>query len=920
MKLLPSLLVLALPLTAFAAEPVQVSGIYPHLAMFNNEGECGTGAVVPWADRLWVITYGPHLPWGSSDKLYEITPGLEQIIRPESVGGTPANRMIHRESQQLFIGPYVIDAKGGVRVIPPKLMPGRLTGNARHLTDPAGKIHYATMEEGLYEVDVKTLAVTGLIRDGNKSKPGQTAEVSPATVDSKLPGYHGKGLYSGQGRVIYANNGDHDPRVITDPTTPSGALGEWRKPGDDWQLVRRNQFTEVTGPGGIYGSEKPDTDPIWSIGWDAKSLILMLLDFPAAPAEPEQPGEIPNGIPAPGKPGFVFGPPGKGYIDVRGLPAGTEVKNPFTGKSFRVPAEEAWTAFPGGEWTAFRLPKASHSYDGAHGWNTEWPRIRDIGEPDLLMTMHGTFWKFPRTFSARNTAGIAPRSTYLKVIGDFCRWNDRVVLGCDDTAKSEFLNKRKVKGELVGAGQSQSNLWFIKPEQLDQFGPVTGHGAVWMDDDVKAGAPSDPFLFAGYPRRSLHLAHETAEPVTFTVETDGGDGVWKELRKVTLPAGDYQWIEFAPQEKGAWVRLTADRDAANVTADFHLSAPDERAREAAPIFAGLAVEGAKNYSGGLVRARGEDLGTLSFAAATVRDGRVESEGYYELDAALNLRRVNDEKTHAFTKEKVAVPKGVISSDAASVLVVDDRGRRWRIPKGDTAFDREGALPLRVDREVCTERDLFQTHGTFFELPAENADGFAKMRPVTTHNRRITDYCTWRGLFVMAGVEIGSGAGAPPAGTVGQAPRLSGAGEAPAPLTAGGAPAPLPADNRHIVRSDDGQCALWLGGVDDLWQFGKPVGTGGPWKDAAVRADEPSDAYLMHGYEKKSLALSHDAASAVKFTVEVDFLGTGLWREYQTFAVEPGQPLAHTFPTGYTARWVRLKASQPCRATATFRYE
>lgn len=50
-----------------AAEPRSVSGIYPHLAMFNNEGECGTGGVVPWADRLWVITYGPHKPTGSSD-------------------------------------------------------------------------------------------------------------------------------------------------------------------------------------------------------------------------------------------------------------------------------------------------------------------------------------------------------------------------------------------------------------------------------------------------------------------------------------------------------------------------------------------------------------------------------------------------------------------------------------------------------------------------------------------------------------------------------------------------------------------------------------------------------------------------------------------------------------------------------------
>ena len=90
------------------AADAPISGIYPHLAMWNYEGECGTGAVVPWADRLWVVTYGPHLPNGSRDKLYEITPELEQIIRPESIGGTPANRMVHRETNQLVIGPYVI--------------------------------------------------------------------------------------------------------------------------------------------------------------------------------------------------------------------------------------------------------------------------------------------------------------------------------------------------------------------------------------------------------------------------------------------------------------------------------------------------------------------------------------------------------------------------------------------------------------------------------------------------------------------------------------------------------------------------------------------------------------------------------------------------------------------------------------------
>ena len=83
---------------------VCISGVYPHLYTFNDEGECGTGAVVPWAGSLWAISYGPHCPVGGSDKLYEIKSDLTKVIRPESVGGTHANRIIHRESGNLLIG------------------------------------------------------------------------------------------------------------------------------------------------------------------------------------------------------------------------------------------------------------------------------------------------------------------------------------------------------------------------------------------------------------------------------------------------------------------------------------------------------------------------------------------------------------------------------------------------------------------------------------------------------------------------------------------------------------------------------------------------------------------------------------------------------------------------------------------------
>ncbi|HVE17075.1 MAG TPA: hypothetical protein VNB29_10090, partial [Chthoniobacterales bacterium] len=49
-------------------------------------------------------------------------------------------------------------------------------------------------------------------------------------------------------------------------------------------------------------------------------------------------GEIPYGIPVPGKPGFVTSPFNPvGYVDVRGFPPNTEVKDPYSGKIFRVP-------------------------------------------------------------------------------------------------------------------------------------------------------------------------------------------------------------------------------------------------------------------------------------------------------------------------------------------------------------------------------------------------------------------------------------------------------------------------------------------------------------------------------------------------------------------------------------------------------
>jgi len=187
---------------------------------------------------------------------------------------------------------------------------------------------------------------------------------------------------------------------------------------------------------------------------------------------------------------------------------------------------------------------------------------------------------------------------------------------------------------------------------------------------------------------------------------------------------------------------------------------------------------------------------------------------------------------------------------------------------------------RVCREVATERDLFNYGGTFYELPARNAQGFAKIRPVATHNLKIHDYASHFGLLFMTGLN--------------------------------GDP------SERIIKSEGKKTAIWTGVIDDLWQLGKPRGTGGVWKESKVRAGVPSLPYLMTGYDRKSVTVS--AESDAKITLEIDVDGTGLWVPCKAFELKAGSPAKHLFPDGFSAYWVRAVCSVDTTATVTFRYE
>ena len=288
--------------------------------------------------------------------------------------------------------------------------------------------------------------------------------------------------------------------------------------------------------------------------------------------------------------------------------------------------------------------------------------------------------------------------------------------------------------------------------------------------------------------------------------------------------------------------------------------------------------------GGLLYGLGNNRRALGISAVRFEHGQETESGYYELDAQLNLVKKNDPETHAFIKEKFAIPENVIDIEESSILIIDDKNRRWRLPLGKVKYKPlTDAAKLRICREVATERDLFHSCGTFYELPAENADGFAKIRPVASHNFMIHDYASYRGLLVMTGIDPKAKAG------------------------------------KHIVRSDDGQAAVWVGAIDDLWELGKPVGQGGPWKKTSVKAGEPSDPYLIGFYDKRSLEISHDAGEPVAFKIEVEPIGHGPWMLFKEITVKPGEKFNYQFTEKFQARWIRFVADKNCYATAWLIY-
>ncbi|MHC4179046.1 MAG: hypothetical protein ACYSWU_16150, partial [Planctomycetota bacterium] len=224
-------------------------------------------------------------------------------------------------------------------------------------------------------------------------------------------------------------------------------------------------------------------------------------------------------------------------------------------------------------------------------------------------------------------------------------------------------------------------------------------------------------------------------------------------------------------------------------------------------------------------------------------------------------------------------------DRASAFLKIRSGQEWvtyRLPKADAAYDTAFNSTCPRIREVETERILMDVHGILYETTGLSYAWF--VRPIATHGRLLSDFCSWRGMLALAGNDA----------------RVH------------------PGSNYVRGGRDAG---LWFGKTDDLWQFGKPKGEGGPWLQTAVLARQPSEPYLMTNFRDKRVELSHDADRPVEFGILVDVLGTRQsWKTYRKISAPVGQKVIYRFPDGFSAHWVRVEADRDCRATAWFIYD
>mgnify|MGYP006087716751 CR=1 FL=1 len=467
-----------------------------------KRSEAGVGALFPWANKLYMVTYLSVPQYGAGAGLYEIDEDMS-ITKIKNHSGVFANRMIHHWTDSAIIGPYVIDQFGGVRTITDLLLV-RIGAMAEHLFHPETMVYMVSMDGPLYEVDLTTLQarqIANLVDELDipiSPDPHTTGQCYPhfkdaLTVHATADGKGGVTNASAGGILYVVSNGYNEADFVNGSNC--GRLASWNG------AVGKKQWN-VLSTTAHYGlaARKNYGRVTYATGWDRKSAILSTRDMGSADAP-----TLDNG------------------------------------------------------WKTLRLPKASHAFD--HGWQTEWPRIREVETERYLLDVHGMFYELSPLGWAASTFGVRPICQHLRVIPDFTTFRGLLVMGGNE-GSSIFDNN-------IVTGQAQSGLWLGKTDDLWGWGKPQGWGSVFLEEPLRQGQASDPMLMTGFDHKVVHLSIDssnTTERVRLAIELDTlgtalRTGRWRRVAVVELnfnvALSAYKPYVFEEGMTAHWARVVA---------------------------------------------------------------------------------------------------------------------------------------------------------------------------------------------------------------------------------------------------------------------------------------------------------------------------------------------------------------------------
>lgn len=423
-------------------------------------------------------------------------------------------------------------------------------------------------------------------------------------------------------------------------------------------------------------------------------------------------------------------------------------------------------------------------------------------------------------------------------------------------------------------------LWFVTYVS-SKAGSGSDTGLFSIDDDLTLTKHPESVV-GTYANRMIHAPSSQLLIGPHIIDTQGNVRTFTDLVDIRItatachltdPANFVYMLGMEGELFEADVTTLETRQIADLTVELGLPKPGD------PHYAQPHFKGAYSAHGRLVVANNtyEDADHLGLVAR----GRL-AEGDGQTWRIIDRAQYN-EVTGRTTIGSAIFATGQDRASAILKVFVDGRWDTYRLPKATHTQDHTVTTEWPRIREVESERWLMNTCGMFYELPAMQYGGRVwGVRPVCTHLRIIGDFCSWNGLLVLAGDQT----------------------------------TPIGDSNAYVGQP---QANLWLGKTDDLWQWGRPTGWGGPWYRTSVKADEPSDPFLMTGFEGKCVHLSHNTGESVAFTLQVDFCGDGDWHTLAEVEVPADGYRPYHFEPGFSAHWVRFIAGRDCEASAQLHY-